>query len=155
MTKYADSYVVTEPGMTSLQTWQMLSADELDHAETQFGPSAFAVLPSTDILDAWISEPMANGWPSEALSRLIVIDALSGEVDAAPDPIDYDERAPDDEYTVELCRQALAQFERIGRLRDMDAPGIVLRNERRMLKATARALFAAAAQCQPPVANAA
>ena len=139
-----DSYLVTEPGMTSLRHLQWLSERELDKAEDRFGPAAFDVRPAADVLGGWLTEVVAGREPPDALTRLDVLDDLVGASDSDPESETPDEVEFDAAAMAELRQQAVARYQRWGRLRDLGAPAIVLRNEGRMLQATARVVLAAA-----------
>jgi hypothetical protein len=132
MTTKDPAYLVVEPGLTPLRPCQWLTEDELDAAETRFGPSSFAARPASDVLDDWLIGPPQCGAPSKAAEGLLMLGAL------------FDATSPHD-TSARLCRQAVASIDRLDRLRRAGAPEIMRLNERRMIAATARALLAAAA----------
>ncbi len=139
-----DSYLVTEPGMTPLRHLQWLSERELDEAEDRFGPAAFDVRPAADMLGDWITEAIAGREPPDTLTRLVILDDLIGAGDSDPEPETPDEVEFDAVAMADLRHQAVARYQRWSRLRDLGAPAIVLRNDGRMLQATARVVLAAA-----------
>lgn len=144
------TYLVTEPGITPLRTGQPLTQHALDEAEDRFGASSFTVRPVGDILDDWLTAPIAKHAPIDALARLIVLEVLLS-ANAPRFAVDERVAAETDGATVaDLCRQSVAHIERLGRLREAGAPEFVRRTERRMLRATVRDLLAAVAAKFPP-----
>jgi len=154
MTTRTDSYLVTEPGTTTLRRGQWLNAAALDRMEDRFGPSAFAVRSAGDVLDDWLTAPVARRCSCGCFARLIVLDALMGAAPCRPSASRHDADVRDANVP-ELCRQAITHLERLRLLRAVGAPEIVRANERRMLWATARALLDAAADMPPQDAAAA
>ena len=144
MSMHIGSYLVTEPGMTPLRQLQWLSERELDEAEDRFGPAAFDVRPAADMLGDWVTAAVTGREPPGALTRLVVDDDLIGAGDSDPEPETPDEVEFDAVAMADLRHQAVARYQRWSRLRDLGAPAIVLRNDGRMLQATARAILAAA-----------
>ena len=155
MTTRTTAYLVTEPGMTPLRPGQKLSEQELDDAEERYGPSAFAVEPAVDVLGDWLVAPSAKVETSSAVMRLLFLEALVAGAGSRSASSVGRETEPDGATLASLGDRAIARARRLGRLHDLGAPEIVLRNERRMLRATARAMHAVAAETPPSAATAA
>ncbi|NJO31894.1 MAG: hypothetical protein HC869_00910 [Rhodospirillales bacterium] len=138
--------MVTEPGTTPLLARQLLSEEELRQAEDRYGPATFTARSLGDILDDWLTAPIAEQAPANPLARLMVLDMLLGTNASAERVV----AAASGAAVADLCWQTFAHMGRLGRLKDAGAPEIVRRTERRMLRATARALFRTAALTAGP-----
>ena len=145
----AGLFLVTEPGMTPLRPWQVLSEEDLQEAEDQFGPSTFAAQSLGDIVDDWLTESIARLQPEESLTRLIVLNTLFevGEEQAEDRP------RGDDAAAADFYRQATLRLSRLDKMRVSGAPDILRNNERRLLGLVVRDLVASAAATNSPRAS--
>ena len=145
----AGLFLVTEPGMTPLRPWQVLSEEDLQEAEDRFGPSTFAAQSLGDVVDDWLTDPVARLGPEESLTRLIVLNTLFevAEEQAADRPRGGDATVAD------LYRQVTLHLSRLSKMRVSGVPDILRNNERRLLGLVVRDLVAAAATTNSPRAS--
>jgi DNA-directed RNA polymerase beta' subunit len=169
---YCESYIVTDPGETSLVKGQILSED--DHAEMlqTFGYGSFEVgmggevirdlLADLDVmalgdqLRTEMKETSSAAQRRRIAKRLKIVEAFrdSGNrpehmmLDVVPVlppdlrplvPLDGGRFATSD--LNDLYRRVINRNNRLKRLQDLNAPEIIIRNERRMLQEAVDALF--------------
>lgn len=169
---YFESYVVVDPGETSLERNQLLTEKEYRDAVESFGPTAFKagigaevvreLLRAVDLkeLSTQLSEALKNT-NSEAkkkklAKRLRVVYAMcdSGNLPEwmimecvpviPPDlrplvPLDGGRFATSD--LNDLYRRVINRNNRLKKLMELNAPDIIIRNEKRMLQESVDALF--------------
>jgi DNA-directed RNA polymerase subunit beta' len=169
---YFESYVVVDPGDTSLREKQLLNEDELRKLQDEHGSSAFKagigaesireLLRKININEQWDDlHVKSKGSMSAALKkkyakRLKVIEAFrkSGNkpewmvMDVIPVlppelrplvPLDGGRFATSD--LNDLYRRVINRNNRLKRLIELKAPGVIIRNEMRMLQEAVDALF--------------
>ncbi len=169
---YFDSYVVIDPGETSLTRMQLLSDDQYYEAIEAFGEDSFkagigaeAILtlmdqvelqPTHDELKKEISLTKSVAKQQKMSKRLKVIDAfLQSGIEPSrmimtaipilpPDlrplvPLEGGRFATSD--LNDLYRRVLNRNNRLKRLVDLNAPDIIVRNEKRMLQESVDVLF--------------
>ena len=166
---YFEAYVVTDPGMTPLKKFSIMSEDEYDKHVAEFGDEFVAKMGAEGIkelldgldVDAEIERLRGDLTGSEAKvkknsKRLKVLEAFkkSGikpewmimEVLPVlpPDlrplvPLDGGRFATSD--LNDLYRRVINRNNRLKRLQELNAPDIIIRNEKRMLQEAVDALF--------------
>lgn len=169
---YFENYIVTEPGLTSLKEFQLLSEEEHMDAMDEFGPDAFTAMIGAeaihDMLASMDLEKIAVDLRDELattsselkskklMKRLKVVENFidSGNrpewmvmkiVPVIPPdlrplvPLDGGRFATSD--LNDLYRRVINRNNRLKRLMELRAPGIIIRNEKRMLQESVDALF--------------
>ncbi|MFH0937736.1 MAG: DNA-directed RNA polymerase subunit beta' [Planctomycetota bacterium] len=168
---YFQRYIVTDPGDTSLKRGALLSEEEYRKAHEQFGHTFKAemgaeairdLLRSTnlkelfDTLRQQLRESKSKQKTETAIKRLRIIDALltSGNnhewmvMDVVPVippdlrplvPLESGNFATSD--LNDLYRRVINRNNRLRKLLDLNAPGVIIRNEKRMLQQAVDALF--------------
>ncbi len=169
---YFENYIVTEPGLTTLQENQLLSEEEFMIAVDEFGEDSFSAMIGAeaihDLLAAMELEKIAVDLREELattsselkqkklLKRLKVVENFveSGNrpewmimktVPVIPPdlrplvPLDGGRFATSD--LNDLYRRVINRNNRLKRLIELRAPGIIIRNEKRMLQESVDALF--------------
>ncbi|WP_375567415.1 DNA-directed RNA polymerase subunit beta' [Oceaniradius stylonematis] len=169
---YFENYIVTEPGLTTLQEQQLLSEEEYMMAAEEFGEDQFTAMIGAEA----IQELLASiDLPKTAVDLREELDATSSElktkklmkrlkvvenfIDSGnrpewmimktipvipPDlrplvPLDGGRFATSD--LNDLYRRVINRNNRLKRLMELRAPGIIIRNEKRMLQESVDALF--------------
>ncbi|MAY34825.1 MAG: DNA-directed RNA polymerase subunit beta' [Spongiibacteraceae bacterium] len=168
---YFESYVVTDPGMTTLDKGQLLSDEQFFEAMEEFGDEFTAKMGAEAIqhllmelnLEAEIAQlrediPATNSETKikKLSKRLKLIEALA-ESDNKPEwmvmevlpvlppdlrplvPLDGGRFATSD--LNDLYRRVINRNNRLKRLLDLNAPDIIVRNEKRMLQESVDALL--------------
>ncbi len=168
---YFESYVVTDPGMTTLDKGQLLTDEQFFEAMEEFGDEFTAKMGAEAIqhllmeldLDAEIAQlrediPATNSETKikKLSKRLKLIEALA-ESDNKPEwmvmevlpvlppdlrplvPLDGGRFATSD--LNDLYRRVINRNNRLKRLLDLNAPDIIVRNEKRMLQEAVDALL--------------
>src|SRR6201991_2520437 len=169
---YFENYIVTEPGLTDMKLYQLLSEEEFMHAVDQFGEDSFTAMIGAeaihDLLAGMELEKIAGelrsdlaSTPSELkqkklLKRLKVVENFMESGNRPewmimkiipvipPDlrplvPLDGGRFATSD--LNDLYRRVINRNNRLKRLIELRAPGIIIRNEKRMLQEAVDALF--------------
>ncbi len=169
---YFENYIVTEPGLTSLQENQLLSEEEFMIAVDEFGEDSFTAMIGAeaihDLLAAMdlpkiavdlreeLSTTTSELKQKKLLKRLKVVENFveSGNrpewmimkiVPVIPPdlrplvPLDGGRFATSD--LNDLYRRVINRNNRLKRLIELRAPGIIIRNEKRMLQESVDALF--------------
>src|SRR3954449_9997536 len=169
---YFENYIVTEPGLTDMKLYQLLSEEEFMHAVDQFGEDSFTAMIGAeaihDLLAGMELEKIAGELRSDLasttselkqkklLKRLKVVENFmeSGNrpewmimkiVPVIPPdlrplvPLDGGRFATSD--LNDLYRRVINRNNRLKRLIELRAPGIIVRNEKRMLQEAVDALF--------------
>src|SRR6201999_2762143 len=159
-----EAYVVTEPGLTALEKYQLLTEDELLSAQDEYGEDAFSagigaeavkhMLIDLDLagereaLLKELSETKSELKPKKIIKRLKVVESFleSGNqpewmiLDVIPViPLDGGRFATSD--LNDLYRRVINRNNRLKRLMELRAPDIIVRNEKRMLQEAVDALF--------------
>ncbi|MEL6202839.1 MAG: DNA-directed RNA polymerase subunit beta' [Pseudomonadota bacterium] len=169
---YFENYIVTEPGLTPLGEFQLLSEEEFMQAAEEYGEDQFTamigaeaihdILASLDLpkiavdlreeLDATSSELKTK----KLMKRLKVVENFIDSGNRPewmimkiipvipPDlrplvPLDGGRFATSD--LNDLYRRVINRNNRLKRLMELRAPGIIIRNEKRMLQESVDALF--------------
>jgi DNA-directed RNA polymerase subunit beta' len=168
---YFESYVVTEPGMTTLEQSQLLSDEQYYEAMEEFGDEFTAKMGAEAIQDlmmqldlndeiATLREeiPVTNSETKikKLSKRLKLMEAFAGSGNKPqwmvlnvlpilpPDlrplvPLDGGRFATSD--LNDLYRRVINRNNRLKRLLDLNAPDIIVRNEKRMLQESVDALL--------------
>ena len=168
---YFESYVVTEPGMTTLEQSQLLSDEQYYEAMEEFGDEFSAKMGAEAIQDlmmqldlkheiATLREeiPITNSETKikKLSKRLKLMEAFAGSGNKPqwmvlnvlpvlpPDlrplvPLDGGRFATSD--LNDLYRRVINRNNRLKRLLDLNAPDIIVRNEKRMLQESVDALL--------------
>ena len=168
---YFESYVVTEPGMTTLEQSQLLSDEQYYEAMEEFGEEFSAKMGAEAIQDlmmqldlkheiATLREeiPITNSETKikKLSKRLKLMEAFAGSGNKPqwmvlnvlpvlpPDlrplvPLDGGRFATSD--LNDLYRRVINRNNRLKRLLDLNAPDIIVRNEKRMLQESVDALL--------------
>src|SRR3569832_623113 len=169
---YFESYIVTEPGLTPLEKYQLLTEDELLGAQDQYGEDAFSagigaeavklMLMELDLEQEkeQLMEELATTKsalkPKKIIKRLKVVESFieSGNkpewmiLDVIPVippelrplvPLDGGRFATSD--LNDLNRRVINRNNRLRRLLELNAPDIIVRNEKRMLQEAVDALL--------------
>ena len=168
---YFESYVVTEPGMTTLEQSQLLSDEQYYEAMEEFGDEFSAKMGAEAIQDlmmqldlkheiATLREeiPITNSETKikKLSKRLKLMEAFAGSGNKPqwmvlnvlpvlpPDlrplvPLDGGRFATSD--LNDLYRRVINRNNRLKRLLDLNAPDIIVRNEKRMLQESVNALL--------------
>ena len=169
---YFDSYVVTDPGMTELETGNMLNEIEFREAQDKYGEQEFEagtgaeairlLLENIDLehLEETLRENLENTQSQQKRKDIkkrlkLVMDFLdSGNrpewmvlkvLPVIPPelrplvPLDGGRFATSD--LNDLYRRVINRNNRLKKLIDLNAPDIILRNEKRMLQESVDALF--------------
>jgi hypothetical protein len=128
-------HAVTDPGTTFLPLGKLLSDEELEGARRLHGAEAFATETGAEAVRKLLARlhPGRLGW--------VVLDAIS-VLPAGLRPI---LRLPSGAWATsdlnDLYRRVLNQNNRLKKLIDLNAPGLIIRNEKRMLQQSVDALF--------------
>ncbi len=169
---YFENYIVTEPGLTSLQEHQLLSEEEYMLAVDEFGEDSFTALIGAEAIQELLAsmdlETIAGDLREELakttselktkklMKRLKIVENFieSGNKPEwmimtvvpviPPDlrplvPLDGGRFATSD--LNDLYRRVINRNNRLKRLIELRAPGIIIRNEKRMLQESVDALF--------------
>ena len=168
---YCESYVVVDPLETPLKEGQLLSEEELQDAMTEHGPGFKAKMGGEAIKDLLvkldleflskklrvdIKESKSEANIKKLTKRLKVVDAFKGSPNKPewmildvipvipPDlrplvPLDGGRFATSD--LNDLYRRVINRNNRLKRLKELSAPEIIIRNEKRMLQESVDALF--------------
>ena len=169
---YFENYVVTEPGLTTLKEFQLLSEEEYMIAVDEFGEDQFTAMIGAEaiqeILAAMDLPKIANELREELetttsdlkqkklMKRLKVVENFIDSGNRPewmimkvipvipPDlrplvPLDGGRFATSD--LNDLYRRVINRNNRLKRLMELRAPGIIIRNEKRMLQEAVDALF--------------
>jgi DNA-directed RNA polymerase subunit beta' len=171
MVLYFESYIVVDPGDTTLKEKQLLSEEEYKNMISEFGTSFKAGMGAEAIrellrkidLDALsaelrtrIQESSSLGQKKKLTKRLKVVEAFrkSGNkpewmiLDVIPVlppdlrplvPLDGGRFATSD--LNDLYRRVINRNNRLKRLMELKAPGVIIKNEKRMLQEAVDALF--------------
>jgi len=168
---YCESYIVIEPGETDLQECEILSTEKYQAKLKEFGntfkvgigaEAIRTLLMKVDIdslsslLRVQIKEAVSEAIKKKYIRRLKVIEAIKGSgnmpewlmLDVIPVlppdlrplvPLDGGRFATSD--LNDLYRRVINRNNRLNRLIELNAPGIIIRNEKRMLQEAVDALF--------------
>ena len=169
---YCESYVVTEPGETTLKEGEILSEDDYQDMISEFGYGTFEVGMGGEVVRDILHRLDINALSSKLRSdmketasepqrrkiskRLKIVEAfrdsgnrpewmmLSVIPVLPPDlrplvPLDGGRFATSD--LNDLYRRVINRNNRLKRLQDLNAPEIIIRNEKRMLQEAVDALF--------------
>ncbi|OXS99158.1 DNA-directed RNA polymerase subunit beta' [Notoacmeibacter marinus] len=169
---YFENYIVTEPGLTSLQENQLLSEEEFMTAAEEFGDDSFTAMIGAEAIREMLAamelpkiavelredlaETSSELKQKKLLKRLKVVENFieSGNKPEwmiltvvpviPPDlrplvPLDGGRFATSD--LNDLYRRVINRNNRLKRLIELRAPGIIIRNEKRMLQEAVDALF--------------
>lgn len=169
---YFENYIVTEPGLTSLKQYQLLSEEEYMLAVDEFGEDQFTALIGAgaiyELLAAMELDKLADELRTDLaaatselkqkklMKRLKIVENFieSGNRPEwmilkvipviPPDlrplvPLDGGRFATSD--LNDLYRRVINRNNRLKRLMELRAPGIIVRNEKRMLQEAVDALF--------------
>jgi DNA-directed RNA polymerase subunit beta' len=169
---YFENYIVTEPGLTSLQEHQLLSEEEYMIAVDEFGEDSFTAMIGAEAIYELLAgmelEKIAGDLREELatttselkskklMKRLKIVENFmeSGNrpewmimkvVPVIPPdlrplvPLDGGRFATSD--LNDLYRRVINRNNRLKRLIELRAPGIIIRNEKRMLQESVDALF--------------
>ncbi|WP_425418337.1 DNA-directed RNA polymerase subunit beta' [Oricola indica] len=169
---YFENYIVTEPGLTTLKEFQLLSEEEYMMAVDEFGEDQFTAMIGAEaiqeILGAMDLPKIANELREELetttsdlkqkklMKRLKVVENFIDSQNRPewmimkvipvipPDlrplvPLDGGRFATSD--LNDLYRRVINRNNRLKRLMELRAPGIIIRNEKRMLQEAVDALF--------------
>ena len=169
---YCESYLVTDPGETTLKEGEILSEDDYQEMITSFGYGAFEVgmggevvremLHRMDVialgskLRSEMKETSSEPQRRKIAKRLKIVEAFRDSGNRPewmmltvvpvlpPDlrplvPLDGGRFATSD--LNDLYRRVINRNNRLKRLQDLNAPEIIIRNEKRMLQEAVDALF--------------
>ena len=168
---YCESYVVLDPMETNLQEGQLLTEEEFQDAMSEHGPGFKAkmggeaikeLLKKLDLeylskkLRVDIKESRSEAQIKKLIKRLKIVDAFKGSPNKPewmildvipvipPDlrplvPLDGGRFATSD--LNDLYRRVINRNNRLKRLKELSAPEIIIRNEKRMLQESVDALF--------------
>ena len=169
---YFESYIVTEPGVTALKPFQLLTEEEFAAAQDQYGDESFRAGIGAEALKELLSRvnltdekkkideelptTTSEAKKKKLVKRLKLIDAFiaSGTrpewmiLDVVPVippelrplvPLDGGRFATSD--LNDLYRRVINRNNRLGKLMEIKAPDIIVRNEKRMLQEAVDALF--------------
>jgi DNA-directed RNA polymerase subunit beta' len=169
---YFENYIVTEPGLTSLKEYQLLSEEEHMMAVDEFGEDQFTAMIGAEAIQEILASmdlpKIANELREELetttsdlkqkklMKRLKVVENFIDSQNRPewmimkvipvipPDlrplvPLDGGRFATSD--LNDLYRRVINRNNRLKRLMELRAPGIIIRNEKRMLQEAVDALF--------------
>jgi DNA-directed RNA polymerase subunit beta' len=168
---YCEGYIVTDPGETTLKEGEMLTEDKYQAALKEFsgkfsagmgGEAVRDLLKKTDIealsksLREEMKEVTSDAARKKLVKRLKVVEAFKGSGNSPywmmmevipvipPDlrplvPLDGGRFATSD--LNDLYRRVINRNNRLKRLQELNAPEIIIRNEKRMLQEAVDALF--------------
>ena len=168
---YCEAYIVTDPMETTLEEAQVLSEEAYQNALGEFGPNFVAEMGGEAILNILrkvdveylsrklrleLKEVKSEAGTKKLTKRLKVVEALKGSVNKAewmmltalpvipPDlrplvPLDGGRFATSD--LNDLYRRVINRNNRLKRLQELNAPSIIIRNEKRMLQESVDALL--------------
>ena len=169
---YFENYIVTEPGLTSLQPNQLLSEEEYMLAVDEYGEDSFTAMIGAEAIDEILSSMDLDAIAvqlrdeiaatnselktKKLMKRLKIVENFieSGNrpewmimkvVPVIPPdlrplvPLDGGRFATSD--LNDLYRRVINRNNRLKRLIELRAPGIIVRNEKRMLQEAVDALF--------------
>ena len=168
---YCESYLVTDPMETSLEEGQVLSEEAYQNALNEFGPHFKASMGGGAVMELLrkidceflsrkirmdLKETKSEANIKKLSKRLKIVEAIKGSVNKPewmmmthvpvipPDlrplvPLDGGRFATSD--LNDLYRRVINRNNRLKRLEELNAPDIIIRNERRMLQESVDALF--------------
>ncbi|MGE0761833.1 MAG: DNA-directed RNA polymerase subunit beta' [Bdellovibrionales bacterium] len=168
---YCEAYVVTDPMETSLEEGQVLPEEAYQNALNEFGPNFKAVMGGEAVKDLLrkvdpdflsrklrleLKETKSETAIKKITKRLKVVEAFKGSVNKPewmmldvvpvipPDlrplvPLDGGRFATSD--LNDLYRRVINRNNRLKRLQELNAPDIIIRNEKRMLQESVDALL--------------
>jgi DNA-directed RNA polymerase subunit beta' len=168
---YCEAYIVTDPMDTSLVEGQILSEEAYQNALSEFGPNFKAAMGGDAIreilrkvdpeflsrkLRLELKETKSEAQVKKLTKRLKVVEAFKGSVNKPewmmlevvpvipPDlrplvPLDGGRFATSD--LNDLYRRVINRNNRLKRLQELNAPDIIIRNEKRMLQEAVDALL--------------
>lgn len=168
---YCEAYIVTDPMETSLQEGQVLSEEAYQNALNEFGPNFKATMGGDAILDMLrkvdpeflsrklrmeLKETKSETAIKKISKRLKVVEAFKNSINKTewmmlevvpvipPDlrplvPLDGGRFATSD--LNDLYRRVINRNNRLKRLQELNAPDIIIRNEKRMLQEAVDALL--------------
>ncbi len=168
---YCEAYVVIDPMETTLEEGQVLGEDDYNTALNEFGPNFKADIGGTAVLELLrkidveylgrklridIEEAKSEAATKKLTKRLKVVEAFRGSINKPewmmlqvvpvipPDlrplvPLDGGRFATSD--LNDLYRRVINRNNRLKRLLELNAPEIIIRNEKRMLQESVDALL--------------
>ena len=168
---YCEAYLVTDPMETTLEEGAVLGEEAYQNALNEFGPNFKAVVGGEAILEilkkvdteylsrklrADIKETKSETQLKKLIKRLKVVEAFKGSINKPewmmlqalpvipPDlrplvPLDGGRFATSD--LNDLYRRVINRNNRLKRLQELNAPDIIIRNEKRMLQEAVDALL--------------
>ncbi|MAV91908.1 MAG: DNA-directed RNA polymerase subunit beta' [Bdellovibrionaceae bacterium] len=168
---YCEAYIVTDPMETSLQEGQVLSEEAYQNALNEFGPNFKAMMGGDAVLDLLrkvdpeflsrklrleLKETKSETAIKKITKRLKVVEAFKNSINKTewmmlevvpvipPDlrplvPLDGGRFATSD--LNDLYRRVINRNNRLKRLQELNAPDIIIRNEKRMLQESVDALL--------------
>ena len=168
---YCEAYLVTDPMETTLEEGAVLGEEAYQNALNEFGPNFKAVVGGSAILDVLkkvdteylsrklrieIKETKSETQLKKLTKRLKVVEAFKGSINKPewmmiqslpvipPDlrplvPLDGGRFATSD--LNDLYRRVINRNNRLKRLQELNAPDIIIRNEKRMLQEAVDALL--------------
>ena len=168
---YCEAYIVTDPMETSLQEGQVLGEEAYQNALNEFGPNFKAQMGGDAILDMLrkvdpeflsrklrmeLKETKSETGIKKISKRLKVVEAFKNSINKPewmmlevipvipPDlrplvPLDGGRFATSD--LNDLYRRVINRNNRLKRLQELNAPDIIIRNEKRMLQESVDALL--------------
>ncbi len=168
---YCEAYVVIDPMETGLEEWQVLGEEAYRNALNEFGPNFKALIGGEAVLEMLkkvdcdylsqklrveLSETKSETNSKKLIKRLKVVDAFKGSTNKPewmmlqilpvipPDlrplvPLDGGRFATSD--LNDLYRRVINRNNRLKRLKELNAPDIIIRNEKRMLQESVDALL--------------
>ena len=168
---YCEAYVVTDPMETTLEEGQVLSEDAYQAARDEFGPNFKAGMGGEAVRELLrkvdpeyyskklrmdLKETKSEAGSKKIIKRLKVVEAFKGSINIPewmmlevlpvipPDirplvPLDGGRFATSD--LNDLYRRVINRNNRLKRLQELNAPDIIIRNEKRMLQEAVDALL--------------
>ncbi len=168
---YCEAYIVTDPMETALQEGQVLGEEAYQNALNEFGPNFKALMGGDAILDMLrkvdpeflsrklrleLKETKSETAIKKISKRLKVVEAFKNSINKTewmmlevipvipPDlrplvPLDGGRFATSD--LNDLYRRVINRNNRLKRLQELNAPDIIIRNEKRMLQESVDALL--------------
>src|SRR5919205_699836 len=132
---YFEAYIVTEPGLTPLEKYQLLTEDELlkELAETKSALKPKKIIKRLKVVESFIESGNRPEW-----MILDVVPVIPPELRPLV-PLDGGRFATSD--LNDLYRRVINRNNRLKRLMELKAPDIIVRNEKRMLQEAVDALF--------------
>jgi DNA-directed RNA polymerase subunit beta' len=168
---YCEAYIVTDPMDTALQEGQILAEEAYQNALSEYGPNFKAAMGGDAVRDILrkvdpeflsrklrleLKETKSEAQTKKLTKRLKVVEAFKGSVNKPewmmlevvpvipPDlrplvPLDGGRFATSD--LNDLYRRVINRNNRLKRLQELNAPDIIIRNEKRMLQEAVDALL--------------